>query len=131
MVFIFIYCLLPLTLSSRTPVALSGFSAVLVLGFHHCFTFFFPFSPDFYQLPFHFLMYTFFQGGFLICLLLIMVPFVLFLSVVLFSVSKLLFKGREFFLETPCCKAVGGKARPVLRASPKLPASRDPWDRGL
>lgn len=76
-----IYCRAPLGSFKQDPVALTGFGAVLLLVFITVF-FFFPFSLDLGQLP---LRNTLFRGGFVVFLF-IVVPFFLFLSVLLFSV---------------------------------------------
>lgn len=71
----------PAGLLQAGPRSLDGFGAVLLLVFITVF-FFFPFSLDLGQLP---LRNTLFRGGFVVFLF-IVVPFFLFLSVLLFSV---------------------------------------------
>lgn len=89
-----IYCQPPLDPFEQDPVTLTGFGTTSLLVFITVF-FSFPFSLDFGQLP---LRNTLFQGGFVVFLF-ITVPFLLFLSVLLFSVFKVLLQGGEVLLE--------------------------------
>lgn len=87
------YCPAPLDSFEQDPVGLTGFGTIFSL-FSSPFLFF-PFALDFGRLP---LRNRPFQGGFVVFLF-ITVSFVLFLSVLLLSVSKLLLQGGEVLLE--------------------------------